>query len=153
MKKHQRVTFNQVSDIFEHAIDYLKHVVTLLDGLRERELSDRVEMLLSSYEVEERNLLGALERYVEDADDRLLNTYAQYSVELPAELDGPEEPLSTIALTRWLQGLNQHLVELFRELAGTSRSADQRGAFEAMTRQVESHERKLSKEYQRFEDL
>ena len=153
MKKHQRVTFSQVSDLFDHAIRYLQHVLTLLDGLREQDLAERVEMLLSSYEIEQRNLLQAIERYVEDADERLMNTYAQNSVELPAELDGPEEPLSTLTLTRWLQGLNQHLVTLFHELAETSRSADLRGAFEAITRQIEAHERKLSKEYQRFEDL
>ena len=153
MKQHQRVTFSQVNDIFEHSIDYLKHVAAMLDDLRTPDLSERVEMLLTSYEAEQRSLLGALERYVEDADERLLNTYAQYAVELPSELGGPEAPLTTLALTRWLQGLNQHLVTLFRELAGTSRSADLRGVFEALTRQIESHERKLSKEYQRFEDL
>jgi len=153
MKQHQRVTFGQVNDIFEHSIDYLKHVVGMLDGLRTRDLSERVDMLLTSYEAEQRSLLGAIERYVDDADERLLNTFAQYAVELPAELGGPEEPLSTLTLTRWLQGLNQHLVVLFRELASTSRSVDLRGVFEALTHQIESHERKLSKEYQRFEDL
>ena len=153
MKKHQRVTFSQVSDHFEHAIQYLNHILVMLDGLREQDLTDRVELLLSSYEIEQRKLLGAIERYVEDADDRLMNTYAQNAVELPAELDGPEAPLTTLSLTRWLQSINQHLVSLFHELAETSRSADRRGAFEAMTRQIEAHERKLSKEYQRFEDL
>lgn len=153
MTKHQRLTFSQVNDILEYAIDYLKHVIELLDRLRERDLPDRVEMLLTSFEIEQRNLQGAMERYVEDADERLLNTYAQYSVELPEPPDAPEEPLTTLTLTRWLQNLNQQPVTLFHELAQNSRSVDVRGALDSLAGHIESHERRLSKEYQRFEDL
>lgn len=153
MTKHKRVTFSQVNDILEYAIDYLQHVVELLDRLRERDLSDRVEMLLNSYEIEQRNLQGSIERYVEDADERLLNTYSQYSVELPEPPEAPEEPLTTLTLTRWLQSLNQQPVTLFHELAQNSRSADVRGALDSLAGHIESHERRMSKEYQRFEDL
>ncbi|MGD8418031.1 MAG: hypothetical protein PVH91_13315 [Pseudomonadales bacterium] len=153
MKQRGRVTFSQAGEIFEHSIEYLTHIRELLETLRDQEHPQRVKMLLDSFALEHRQLLGAIERYVEDADDRLLNTYSQYAVELPAELSGPDSPLTTLALTQWLQALNQHLASMFRELAETAKSAELRGGFDALTQQVESHERKLSKEYQRFEDL
>ncbi|MEZ5558174.1 MAG: hypothetical protein R3E86_06455 [Pseudomonadales bacterium] len=153
MKHHERVTFSQARDIVEHSVDYLTHIRDMLDDMRAHDHTQRVRMLLDTFEVEQRSLLGAIERYLEDADERLLNAYSQYSVELPAELSGPDEPLSTLSLTQWLQALNQHLLNMFKELAETVKSADLRTAFATLAQQVESHERKLSKEYQRFEDL
>lgn len=153
MKQRGRVTFSQASEIFEHSIAYLAHIGEVLEALREQEHPQRVKMLLDSFELEHRQLLGAIERYVDDASDRLLNAYSQYAVELPAELSGPDTPLTTLSLTQWLQALNQHLAAMFRELAETVKSAELRSAFEGLTQQVESHERKLSKEFQRFEDL
>jgi rubrerythrin len=153
MKHHERVTFNQGQEILQHSVDYLRHVNDQLDAVAEREHPERVRMLLESYRIEQRNLLGAIERFQEDAPDRVLNTYSQYSVELPAELAGPEEPLSTLTLTRWLMALNQHLVSMFTELADSGKTEALRGIFATLSNQVQAHDRRLSKEYQRFEDL
>ncbi len=153
MKHHERVTFNQGRDILEHSIDYLKHVNGLLEATAERDHGERERMLLESFRIEQRNLLGALERYLEDAPEKLLDTYSQYAVELPAELAGPEEPISTLSLTQWVMALNQHLVSLFAELAGSGKNAALRDIFAALAEQVQAHDRRLAKEYQRFEDL
>jgi len=83
----------------------------------------------------------------------VLDTFTKYSVELPEAPAGPEEPLTTLGLTQWLVGLNQHLIGMFGELAETAATAEAREAFAAMTTQVLTHDRRLSKEYQRFEDL
>jgi len=153
MKQHQRVTFNRGSDVLEHAVEYLEHVRTLLQDVADGDLSERVRMLLDAYVVEQRNLLGAMERFLEDAPDRALATYTQYAVELPAELSGPAAPLTTLSLTQWVVGLNQHLVSLFTELAESGKNDALGEIFASLASQVQAHERKLSKEYQRFEDL
>ena len=153
MKHHDRVTFTQGGEVLEHAIEYLKHVSDLLEGQAGADLPERVRMLLDAYRVEQRNLLGALERYQADAPEKALSTYTQYAVELPAELAGPAKPLSTLALTQWVLGLNQHLVSLFTELAESGKNDSLGEIFSALADQVHAHDRRLSKEYQRFEDL
>lgn len=153
MKQNERSTFSRTIEVVEHGIDYLKRVRDVLSSLRDGEHPERVTMLLDSFELEHRNLLGAIERYREDADDRLLQTYAQYTVLLPVEMSEPDRPLTTLSLMTWLQRLNQPLASMFRELAETAKTPDLREAFAALADQVESHERKLSKEYQRLEDL
>jgi hypothetical protein len=153
MKHHERVTFNQGREILQHSVDYLRHVNDQLDAAAGHEHPERVRMLLESYRIEQRNLLEAIERYLEDAPDRVLNSYSQYAVELPAELVGPEEPLNTLSLTQWLMTLNQHLVSMFTELAGSAQNDALRNRFATLSDQVQAHDRRLSKEYQRFEDL
>lgn len=153
MSPPTRSTFTQVRDVLQHAIGYLGGIRDLMDDLRTREHSERVKLLLQSFETEQRNLHGALERYLDDAPDKVLDTYAQYTVALPESLAGPEEPLSTLALTQWLLGLNQHLVDMFTELAAAAPPGEVRQVFATMADQVRAHDRRLSKEYQRFEDL
>ncbi len=153
MKHHERVTFNQGREILQHSVDYLSHINEQLDGAAEREHPERVRMLLESYRIEQRNLLEAIERYLEDAPDKVLNAYSAFAAELPAELAGPEEPLSTLSLTQWLMALNQHLVSMFTELADSGKNDALRNIFATLSDQVQAHDRRLSKEYQRFEDL
>jgi len=153
MKQYERVTFSQAQEVLEHAVDFLDHVAGMLDELNDGEPPERVRLLLESFETEQRALKGAMERYLEDAPARVLNTYTQYAVELPGELGGPERPLTTLRVTQWLQSLNRHVAELFRELADSTGSEEVRKAFGGLADQILSHERKLSKEYQRFEDL
>ncbi|MGE0622844.1 MAG: hypothetical protein AB7I04_15625 [Pseudomonadales bacterium] len=153
MKQHQRSTFNQTVEILEHSVAYLKDVRDLLSGFQVDEHPERVVMLLESFELAHRKLLGALERYLQDADGRVLETYAQYTVLLPVELGKPHTPLTTLSLMRWLQDLNEPLECMFRELAETANSPGLREAFTALTGLVESHERMLSQEYQHLEGL
>jgi hypothetical protein len=109
-------------------------------------------MLLNAYALEQRALAGAIERYIEDAPDRVLGTFINFSVELPTSMARLASD-STLSLTEWLIGVNQHLHALFSEVAGSVGVGDVRTAFEGLASQIETHERKLSKEYQRFEDL
>jgi len=153
MTQHHRTSFTRAGGVLEHGIEYLTRIRDLLHDAREREHPERVRMLLDSFEAEQRNLLGALERYFDDAPDKVLDTFANYSVELPEVLDGPPEPLTTLGLTQWLLGRNLHLVGMFGELADTAASTEGREAFAALSSQVQAHDRRLSKEYQRFEDL
>ncbi len=153
MTQHTRTSFARAGDVLEHAIEYLTGIRDLLDGVRELEHPERVRMLLETFETEQRNLLGALERYADDASDKVLDSFIKYSVELPEAPGGPEEPLTTLGLTQWLLGVNQHLIGMFGELAETAATMETREAFAAMAAQVQAHDRRLSKEYQRFEDL
>ena len=110
-------------------------------------------MLLSSFEADQRNLLAALERYVEDAADKVSDTYISYYSPLPEEVSVPDDPLTTLSLTLWLEEMNQHLIDVFSELAATAVSADVKEAMTALANMVQAHDRRLSKEYQRGEDL
>jgi uncharacterized membrane protein YccC len=153
MTAYKRTTFSQAREILEHSVDYLRQIRDRLDCARSQAPSDRVAMLLETFETEQRNLLGALQRYLEDAPKRALDAYSQYSVALPEALPGPEAPLSTLTLTQWLLRLNQHLIDMFAELGATAPSTEAREIFATLASQVESHDRRIAKEYQRFEDL
>lgn len=147
-----RSTFNTVREVIEHAVGFLQRIGAAVDELQGGDHGERVEMLLRSLAVEQRNLLGALERYVEDLPDKVGSTYSQYSVELPEDLGAPEAPLTTLGLIQWLNGLNSQLDDLFTEQAETA-EGDIAAALGGIAEQVQAHERKLSKEYQRLEDL
>lgn len=154
MSHHERVTFTQGRDVIEHAVRHLSRIRDGLDELRERDdHGERVAMFLDSVEIEQRNLLGAVARLLEDGTPGALETYAQYTVELPAEVALPEQADSTLGITRWLAEQNGHLQRTFAELAENGASASEREVFAALAQQIESHERRLSKEYQRSEDL
>lgn len=153
MRPNERVTMSQISDVLDHAIAYLRHVDAIIDARRAAALPERVRMLLAAFAVEQRALEGAIQRYREDVSQRVLNTFVNFSVELPESIVGLESADSTLAVTEWLVGVNKHLQELFSEVAGSVSVEAVRTAFSGLASQVESHERKLSKEYQRFEDL
>lgn len=154
MSHHERVTFTQGRDVIEHAVRHLSRVRDALDELRERDDHDeRVAMFLDSVEVEQRNLLGAVSRLLEDGAPAALDTYAQYTVELPTEVPPPGDSGSTLGITRWLAEQNGYLQRTFAELAENGGSAAEREVFGALAQQIESHERRLSKAYQRSEDL
>jgi hypothetical protein len=156
MTQHQRDTYIDGREILKRAARHLSQIRDILDDALEQEPSERVKMLLTSVELEQRNLLGAVERYLDDAPTKILNTYAQYTVEIPSDVEPPEEPLTTLGLAQWLQRQNGLLQAMFAELAdkGEKANADERRVvFGGLAAQLESHNRKLSKEYQRFEDL
>jgi hypothetical protein len=110
-------------------------------------------MLLRSVAVEQRNLLGALERFLDDLPANVADTYAQYTVELPATVEPPDDdPLTTLGLVRWLERQNRPLHATFAELAGKE-SGEVAEVLGGIAAQVEAHDRRLSTEYQRLEDL
>jgi hypothetical protein len=156
MTRHQRDTYIDGHEILVRAVRHLSQIRDILDRARERESSERVRMLLNSMELEQRNLLGAIERYREDAPDKLLNTFAQYTVEVPSDIDPPEEPLTTLSVTQWLLRQNGLLHAMFKELTEKGEKGndqERRDVWGGIAQQLEAHERRLSKEYQRFEDL
>ena len=153
MRPNERVTMSQISEVLDHAIRYLQHINEVLHSELESAPTERVRMLLAAFELEQRALTGAIERYQEDASARVLGRFVNFSAELPADIAGPASADSTLAVTEWLVGVNKHLHELFSEVAGTVNVEDVRTALAGLADQVETHERKLSKEFQRFEDL
>jgi hypothetical protein len=153
MRPNQRVTMSQIGEVLDHAIEYLKHVNEVLAREEEAATSERVRMLLTAFGQAQQALTSAIERYQEDASDRVLGRFINFSAELPAAIAGPESADTTLAVTEWLIGVNGHLVDLFSEVADSVNVEDVKTAFTGLANQIETHERKLSKEYQRFEDL
>ena len=154
MSAHERVTFTQGREVIEHAVRHLSRVRDVLSDLREQDDHDeRVAMFLDSVEVEQRNLLGALSRLLDDGAPKVLEAYAQYSVELPADIDPPkEDPLTTLGLLQWLTGQNDYVRNTFAELAEKGDEEAKR-VFASIADQVEGLDKRLAKEYQRTEDL
>ena len=153
MRPSERVSMNQISEVLDHAVEYLQHINKVIDEELASAPSQRVGMLLTAFAGAQQGLSDAIERYAEDATDRVLNTFVNFSAELPAAIAGPVSADSTLLVTQWLVGVNKHLYDLFNEVAGLARGEEVRIAFQGLASQVEAHERKLSKEYQRFEDL
>ncbi|MEQ8857649.1 MAG: hypothetical protein RIC56_03300 [Pseudomonadales bacterium] len=153
MSQHQRVTFEQGREVVEHGIRHLSRIRDVLDDLSAGDNPERLRMLLETVEVEQRNLLGALQRWLDDAPDKVLQTYAQYTVELPAEVAPPAEPLTNLGLTQWLGQENGYLQQTFAELAANADDREVARMFRGIAEQIEAHERTLSKQYQRTEDL
>jgi hypothetical protein len=153
MSQHQRVTFTQGREVLDHAISYLRLIDDALEDRRDQQQSERVTLLLNSVCKDQRALSGAVERYLDDAADKVLDTYAQFTVELPVRIDLSEEPLTALGLIQWLAGLNAHLYEMFAELARSAPTSEIGDVFDGLAKQVQAHGRRLSKEYQRFEDL
>lgn len=153
MSHHERVTFSSGSEAIEHGIRYLTWLRDALEDLGGRDHDLRVKMLLDSVTVEQRNLLGAIERFLEDAPDKALRTYAQYAVELPAQIEPAPEPLDSLALIQWLERHNQYLQSMFAELSKRGDAGEAADMFAGIAQQIESHDRRLSKEYQRSQDL
>ena len=153
MTQHQRVTFTQGREVLEHAVDFLGQIVASLEDLNDQPQAERVAMLLFSVIREQRSLRDAVDRFADDAPDKALDTYAQYTVELPGDQGPPASPLTNLGLLQWVVGRNTHLYEMFAELAGTAPTREIGEVFEGVAQQVQAHDRRLSKEYQRFEDL
>jgi hypothetical protein len=153
MTQHQRVTFTQGREVIEHSIRYLTRIRDALDALHEGDHGERVKMLLNSVEADQRNLLGSIERLLEDSSDKVLDTYAQYTVELPGAIEPAEQPLTTLGLIQWLERSNRPLQKMFAQLAQKGDNAEAGDVFGGIARQVEEHDKRLSKEYQRTEDL
>ena len=153
MARHQQVTFHTGEEILEFAIRYLTRIRDMLDELSEAEHGERVKMLLASVEAEHRNVLGSIERVLEGASDKVRNVYAQYTVEMPTEIEPPADPLTTLGLIQWLENLNNPVQSMFAELSGNEDSEEAGEVFGGIAQQIEAHNMRLSKEYQRTEDL
>ena len=153
MARHQQVTFHRGEEILEFSIRYLTRIRDILDELSQGEHQERVKMLLASVEAEQRNLLGSIERVLEDTSDKVRNVYAQYTVEIPAEIEPPADPLTTLGLIQWLEGLNDPVRSMFKELSENEDAEEADEVFGSIAQQIEAHNMRLSKEYQRTEDL
>jgi hypothetical protein len=154
MSQHERATYAQGREIMNHAVAYQERVRDALDELQQNpRLPERTRLLLTSVALDQRNLLGALERYREDATLKTREYYAQYLIELPPVIGQPDSPVASLELMQWLQGLYQPLCRMFEDLAGKGDSPELAEVFGALAELVRGHERRLSKEYQRSEDL
>ena len=145
--------FDRVGVVLEHAVDYLAAIDAVLEGLTEQMLSPRAALLAGSAVIDERRLLGALERYLEDAPRSVLNTYVPYTALLPPVHAPGEIPLTASRLARWLIGQHQALADLARQLSAAAAHTAGREALAALAEQIEGHERALSKSWIRLEDL
>jgi len=155
MSAHERVTFTQGREVIEHAVRHLSRVRDVLSDLREQDdIDERVGLFLDSVQVEQRNLLGAVARLLEDGAPKVLDAYAQYTVELPVDIDPPgEDPLTTLGVLKWLTEQNDYVRSTFAELAEKGDTEEAKRVFASIADQMESQDRRLSKEYQRTEDL
>lgn len=153
MSQHQRATFTRGGEVIEHTLHYLRRIADIIDDVRQQNHPERVGMLLDSTELEQRELIGALERLLDDAPEKVMETYAQYTVELPAEIQPPPDPPSTLDLVQWLSRYNSAVYDTFVELAETGDGGAISEVFGGIAEQVQAHERRLSMEYQRLEDL
>ncbi|MGA1676256.1 MAG: hypothetical protein ACO377_07485 [Pseudomonadales bacterium] len=146
-------SFDRVGVVLEHAVDYLAAIDSVLEGLTDEMLSPRAALLARSAVIDERRLLGAVERYLEDAPSLVLNTYVPYTALLPPVQPPSGLPLSVASLARWLISLHQSLANLARQLSASAAHTEGREALSALAAQIEAHERALSKSWVRLEDL
>jgi hypothetical protein len=146
-------SFDRVGVVLEHAVDYLAAIDGVLEGLTDQMLSPRAALLVRAAVIDERRLLGALERYLEDAPRSVINTYVPYTALLrPVQVPG-QVPLTAARLARWLIGLHQSLVDLARQLSASAAHTEGREALAALAEQIEAHQRALSKSWILLEDL
>jgi hypothetical protein len=153
MTRHKHYTFRDGQQVIEHGVRYLGAIRDALDDLQGDDHGERVTMLLDSVAAEHRNLLGSLERLKGDTTDKMRNTYTQYTVEMPEEIEPPEQPLTTLGLIQWLSGALEPLQEMFEELSENRDAEDATEVYASLAQQIESQQMRLSKEYQRTEDL
>jgi hypothetical protein len=153
MTRHKHYTFRDGQQVIEHGVRYLGAIRDALDDLQGDDHGERVTMLLDSVAAEHRNLLGSLERLKGDTTDKMRNTYTQYTVEMPEEIEPPEQPLTTLGLIQWLSGALEPLQEMFNELSENRDAEDATEVYASLAQQIESQQMRLSKEYQRTEDL
>ena len=155
MSAHERVTFTQGREVIEHAVRHLSRVRDVLSDLREQgDHDERVALFLDSVEVEQRNLLGAMARLLDDGASKVLEAYAQYTVELPVDIDPPEDdPLTTLGLLKWLTRQNDYVGTTFAELTEKGDSEEAKRVFASIADQVEGQDKRLAKEYQRTQDM
>lgn len=155
MSAHERVTFTQGREVIEHAVRHLSRVRDVLSELREQDDHDeRVALFLDSVEVEQRNLLGALARLLDDGAPKVLEAYTQYTVELPADIEPPaDDPLTNLGLLKWLTRQNEYVRNTFAELGEKGDSEEAKRVFASIADQMENQDKHLAKEYQRTEDL
>ncbi len=153
MPHRKRITFSRGEEFLDHAVACLQAIGDSLAGLKSRPLAAREGMLLDAYARQHAQLTEALRRYLEDAPQAALGTWSQFACELPEQPVPPPEALSTLSLTQWLLAANQELIEAFEYVATNASSEEQRQAFETLAEQIRTHDRTISKEYQRFEDL
>lgn len=153
MTRHRRVTFSQGIEVINYSLQHLRQIHTILEGLESALEDERAQMMWTIVLSQQTEVLNGIERFVNDADPRVLRNYVQYSVELPEEVVGPPAPVSSLTLVRWLTEANQPLINTFKEQAESAELPEAQEAFGGLWRQVDSLNRKLSKEYQRFEDL
>lgn len=153
MTRHKHYTFRDGQQVIEHGVRYLRAIRDALDDLIDQDHGERVKMLLSTVVSEHRGLLDSLDRLQEDTTDKMRNTYTQYTVEMPEEIEPPEQPLTSLGLVQWLSGALEPLQNMFKELAENRDSEDATEVYASLAQQIESHQMRLSKEYQRTEDL
>lgn len=153
MSQHQRATFTQGGEVIEHTLHYLRRIADVIDDVRHQNQPEREGMLLDSAELEQRKLIGGLERLLDDAPAKVMETYTQYTVELPAEIQAPPDPPSTLDLIQWLSRYNSAVYDTFTELAETGDGGEISEVFGGIAEQIQALEQRLSKEYQRLEDL
>lgn len=152
MDHEERATFQTCTEVLEHSIDYVKSVRDALDALREIDHGERIGEMLEEIELEERRLLGALERYLEDVDGGAFQTYEQFMVPLPKTL--PEAEIASIDdAARWAYACNEPLITRFQELAETAATDELAEAFQSLVDLVRNADKRITTAYDGLKDI
>jgi hypothetical protein len=154
MTQRERSTYLRDEEILERVEAYLEDIQRTLEQRRDGgQESERTRMLLDVLTQQQRELTGALRRFEEDAPSNLRNTYSQYTLDVPEDAPPMPEPLTPADLTRWLLDANQHVVDLFGELAEKAENPNLGDMFEALEQQFRGQNQRIAKEANRFSDL
>lgn len=155
LASHRGAHFERLDAVLADITEYIAAIGAVLDSLDNAPMTPHAALLAPTLALAERHLLGALERYLDDAQPGVLATFVPYRMALPLV----EVPPGTAALLdapnliRWLLALHQPLEGLCQELAAEAREASVREALDGLASQMESHGRALSKTFLRLEDL
>jgi hypothetical protein len=152
-----RQHFEQLGAVLVDVTEYVAATVSVLESLNGLRMTQRAALLAPAFALAERHLLGALERYLDDAPSAVVDTYVPYRLALPLviapDTRGPREALDAPSLTRWLLALHRPLQLLCEELSAEMPEASAREALRGLATQMDAHGRALSKTFLRVEDL
>jgi len=149
-----RSTFLTVGDIIDRTRRYAQRAQDLLiQEMREHDPDERTGLFLDELEQRRSEVEAALDRSTRAADEAVLRTRAQYTVD-PWEGDpSPPRAPSVEEATRWILELDGQLLETYRELAQRHESPPVREFFGSLVELMRSFDRQLARASEQAYDV
>lgn len=150
-EKRLRTTFLPGREVIERARE---HLLKACDGLRNAPRPDlRSTLLCDVLESLQQELAEAMGRFEEIAPSALLETQAQYTIEVPTGLEVPPPCASGEESLRWALALADSLRSAFDELGESSQNDHLAETYRGFATLVEGFEERISQLEQGLRDL
>lgn len=149
--------FSQVRELLKHNQQLHTRTAVFYEDLSKETDSERVKMLLALLAKHEQDLAHELKNYLQQAPDKILNTYFQFdhehNVDALFSLDFPPADISPEQVQKTASQIDDYLCALYQEMLEAADCELVKELFENLYQHIQEQKKRLSTDIYSMYDM